>query len=319
MTKYPKISVIVICYNQQGVIKRAIDSVIIQKDYLYELIISDDHSTDQTWEIVSAYQRQYPNIIKAFRQEQNMGIYENLQSTYDKVTGEIVFFLSGDDAFGNELFKETSKLISKSDLNYQTDRFCVLTNYEEIKPDGNKTVFTQNSLIKKYNPLSLKLRGLIVNRALGESITTFNDRKGTFINKLKESKIPSTLQEGFTDTIPYDKTKRIYYLPIVGNMYYAKIGISTKIKKNSKQRLKDQIEYYSEIPSYIKSFDKNDFIWLNYQKVKADFEYNLSLIAFLKYFFLFFQIPKDKYWKLYFSKECKFIIKNFILLLKNSD
>jgi glycosyltransferase involved in cell wall biosynthesis len=90
----PRISVIIICYNQEEIISRAINSVICQKDYLYELIISDDCSTDGTWNVIRGYLNKYPDKIKAYRQEHNLGVYENLHSTYDKVTGDIVFFLN---------------------------------------------------------------------------------------------------------------------------------------------------------------------------------------------------------------------------------
>ena len=47
----PKISVLVICYKQENVIRRAMDSLIAQKDYIYEICINDDKSPDKKWEI----------------------------------------------------------------------------------------------------------------------------------------------------------------------------------------------------------------------------------------------------------------------------
>ena len=46
--KNPKVSVIVICYNQRDTISRALDSVLAQEDCDYEVIIGDDASADGT-------------------------------------------------------------------------------------------------------------------------------------------------------------------------------------------------------------------------------------------------------------------------------
>ena len=64
---HPRHSVIIITYNQEHLIKRALDSVVCQKDYLYEIIISDDCSTDYTWKVVLEYQRKYPSLLKPYR------------------------------------------------------------------------------------------------------------------------------------------------------------------------------------------------------------------------------------------------------------
>ncbi len=173
---YPRISVIVICYNQEDVIERALNSILCQRDYLFELIISDDCSTDSTWHIIKEYQKKYPEIIRPYRNKENLGIYENYQNTFDKVNGDIVFLLAGDDEFGRELFKLTCETISRAGLNYRKDKFCVITDYKRISPEGNGTIVKKNSLVKKHDPFSLKFRGIIVNRALGESVSIFNEK-----------------------------------------------------------------------------------------------------------------------------------------------
>ena len=49
-----KLSIVIPCYNCSKTIGRLLDSVLangLDKDE-YEIIISDDHSTDRTWEII---------------------------------------------------------------------------------------------------------------------------------------------------------------------------------------------------------------------------------------------------------------------------
>ena len=80
---------------------------------------------------------------------------------------------------------------------------------------------------------------------MGESVAIFNKRKKYYISRDKESKLPSVLQESFFDTIPFYFTKEIFYIPIVGNLYYRGIGISIKTNKLRKKRIESQIEYYN--------------------------------------------------------------------------
>lgn len=305
----PKLSVIIICYNQEVVISRAIDSVLCQKEFLYELIISDDCSRDNTWNIVKDYQLKFPEYVNAYRNEKNMGIYENLQGTYDKVSGEIVFFLSGDDEMGAELLERTCKTVSTKNLNYQTDRFCVITDFKVVLPDRNEKHINRNALIEKHDPFSLKFRGIIYNRALGESITTFNDRRNTNLKRKEGAVLSSSLQEGFTDNIPYVKTKSYFYIPIVGNIYFAGIGISTKFTKNKREHLEGIIEYCETIPNYFPNLNKYDYNWLNFHKTKTQFLLNPTVTGYSRYFLKLFVLAIDPLRTFFLFREIKSFIK----------
>ena len=71
-----KISVFIVTYNQEAYVEQAIDSVLQQSVKPYEIVISDDCSKDGTWNIIQNYQAQYPEIIKAYRNEPNVGIFQ---------------------------------------------------------------------------------------------------------------------------------------------------------------------------------------------------------------------------------------------------
>ena len=59
MNSIPKISVLMITYNQEKIVRRALDSLIAQKDYLYEICINDDCSTDNTFQVVVEFDDEY--------------------------------------------------------------------------------------------------------------------------------------------------------------------------------------------------------------------------------------------------------------------
>lgn len=59
------LSILVISHNQREFISRCLDSILRQKlSVSYEVIVSDDRSTDGTWEIIEDYVRRYPGIVK---------------------------------------------------------------------------------------------------------------------------------------------------------------------------------------------------------------------------------------------------------------
>jgi len=316
---YPKISVIIITYNQENIINRAIDSVLNQKDYLHEIIISDDCSQDGTWEVVKKYKEKYPEKLKSQRHNQNLGIYENLESTYNLVTGNLIFYLSGDDAMGESLLKNTCELFSKNPINYDTDKFCVITDFKIVYPDNSEKII-RNDLVQQYNPFSLKFRNLIFNRALGESRAIFDLRKSFSIKRSNQENIPTFLQEMFFDSFPFYYCNKIYYLSIVGNIYYSNLGISSLIStKFRKKRLLSEINYINEIKKYFKNLNNEDLNWLKYTNAKIKYLLKPSFKNYYNYFKSFLLIRKDPLKSLIYKKEIKIFIKSVKFLINESN
>lgn len=61
-----KLSVMVISHNQARLIRRCLDSILVQKITApWEIVISDDASTDDTWEVIQEYVKRYPESKKS--------------------------------------------------------------------------------------------------------------------------------------------------------------------------------------------------------------------------------------------------------------
>ena len=61
-----KLSVMVISHNQAHLIRRCLDSILVQKITApWEIVISDDASTDDTWDVIQEYVKQYPESKKS--------------------------------------------------------------------------------------------------------------------------------------------------------------------------------------------------------------------------------------------------------------
>lgn len=93
-----KLSILIITYNHEKYIKRAIESVMIQKFfYDYEIIIADDCSQDNTIKIVNEYKNIFGDKIKVFTNLRNLGITKNYEQAFAKCNGDFIAVLEGDD------------------------------------------------------------------------------------------------------------------------------------------------------------------------------------------------------------------------------
>jgi hypothetical protein len=92
--RQPLITVAMVTYNSSAYMKLAIDSVLCSSYPHFELLISDDNSTDNTWEIISSYA---DPRIRAIRNEKNLGEYPNRDQCVRLARGEYLIFIDGDD------------------------------------------------------------------------------------------------------------------------------------------------------------------------------------------------------------------------------
>src|ERR1700733_2331273 len=68
-----KLSVAVITYNHESFIRQALESVLAQQvNFEYEIIVAEDHSTDNTRAIVMDFCQRYPDHIASVLQESNV-------------------------------------------------------------------------------------------------------------------------------------------------------------------------------------------------------------------------------------------------------
>jgi|CXWL01.1.fsa_nt_gi glycosyltransferase involved in cell wall biosynthesis len=94
----PKVSICVVTYNQQGYIAQCLQGLVDQElNCGFEVIVSDDCSTDATPAIIEDFRRRYPDVVKAHLHKRNMGAYENYHFVHQQTIGEYVAHVDGDD------------------------------------------------------------------------------------------------------------------------------------------------------------------------------------------------------------------------------
>jgi glycosyltransferase involved in cell wall biosynthesis len=93
----PLVSILIITYNQEEFIVDAINSALNQTYSNFEIVISDDCSTDNTFSILEKFQLKYPDIIKVVRSNLNLGVTVNHNKALINAVGEYICFMGGDD------------------------------------------------------------------------------------------------------------------------------------------------------------------------------------------------------------------------------
>lgn len=92
----PDVSVIITTYNVERYIERAIESALTQQGVTLEVIIVDDCSSDNTWQVIC---NNSDNRIKRKKLENNSGPGAARNAAISIASGKWVAILDGDDAF----------------------------------------------------------------------------------------------------------------------------------------------------------------------------------------------------------------------------
>lgn len=97
--RFPKVSVMIVTYNQEDLISDTIESVLEQDYNNFEIVVSDDASTDGTANIIRDYVSRFPNVVRGIYNKKNLGITGNSNAAFFACEGELIALLGGDDLF----------------------------------------------------------------------------------------------------------------------------------------------------------------------------------------------------------------------------
>ena len=137
-----KLSIIISVFNLEKYITKCINSFLNQDipTDIYEIIIIDDGSTDNSSKLIKDYVSGHHNISYYFKENGGASSARNLGLKYAK--GEYIWFFDGDDWVKSNILKT---IINKFDK-YKTD--IIFLNYEYINEENKilyKTTFTNHN------------------------------------------------------------------------------------------------------------------------------------------------------------------------------
>ncbi len=123
------ISVIMGVYNCQAYLSKSIECILNQTYKDWELIMCDDGSTDQTYEIAKQYQACYPSKIILLQNKTNKGLNYTLNRCLKYARGKYIARMDGDDLCSPDRFeKEVNILDSRKDIAIVS---CYLEYFDE--------------------------------------------------------------------------------------------------------------------------------------------------------------------------------------------
>lgn len=218
-----KHSVILLTYNQEDTVQRSLDSIFSQSVLPYEVIIGDDSSIDGTYAILKKYELRFPEIVKLYSYPENIGIFPNQNFLMEKVSGNIVSFLAGDDRFKDGLFQELNRQVVENDIDLNSD-FVIVTNVTSIDTKG-KEVLWDNFKSRNRNPFKERLRYSINYRSVGISASLLK-KAGPIVENIG-------YHADWIWCLKIDALcNRHYYTTFVSSEYYIGLGVVSKTDRN---------------------------------------------------------------------------------------
>ncbi len=142
----PKVSIITPTYNSSLFIKRTVESVRAQTFTDWEYLIVDDHSTDNTTELIGEFIRQDPRI-KLLQTSQNSGGPATPKNVgVERAVGQYIAFLDHDDEWLPEKLAKQLKAFEES----KDEKLCIVSC-------GANLINDKGNCFSIYNPINEKV------------------------------------------------------------------------------------------------------------------------------------------------------------------
>ncbi len=118
----PLVSIALCTYNGDQFLDEQLQSLLAQTYPNLEIVVVDDRSTDNTWEILTGYANTYPQF-KVHRNEQNLGFVKNFERAVTLCAGELIALCDQDDIWHPEKITLQVEGIKDNILIYHDSEF----------------------------------------------------------------------------------------------------------------------------------------------------------------------------------------------------
>lgn len=242
-----KVSIICTNYNKGDWVREAMDSFLNQKtNFDFEIIIIDDASTDHSYEIVQEYQNKFPEKVRTFRNEVNLGIARTWKKVCQEAKGQYIARCDSDDFWTDPL-----KLQKQVDLlDASTDSLWSNTEFDMVDLDGN--IFQKDAFANKALPLIDSYEEMLVMKGMTMASTWLVD---TALMQDVSAQISDTATDDtFELQLELFKRTKISFLSDSTTVYRMNLGSDSKpmTLETAERRftgiLDSQIKYLNKYP-----------------------------------------------------------------------
>lgn len=188
MSGRPRLSIGMPVYNGEPFIKEAIDSILLQDFDDFELVISDNASTDRTREIILDYSRRDPRIRYSFNEE-NLGAALNYNLVFELSSGLYFKWAPADDVCAPGYFAHCVEILDRNqDVILCYPRTIVIDkNGEEIERYSEELHLQCAKPHERYKQLHERFRHLLKCNAVLGLIRASSLRETRLIGKFTGS------------------------------------------------------------------------------------------------------------------------------------
>jgi glycosyltransferase involved in cell wall biosynthesis len=311
-----KVSACIITYNHEKYIKECLDGALRQNlNCDYEINVFEDLSTDNTRSIVLDYAKRYPDKIKVFLNEKNLGLIGNWVYALTSCNGDYIAICEGDDYWMND-----NKIQKQVDFLENHPDFALASH--------NANIIIDRKIIKSYcrqnHPRIMDLEHILT---YGSGVPTCS----LLIKKDAISNLPDWFRkmracDWTIQVIAAQSGKMIYFNEIMSTYRRHNQGALFALKKEAKSRggsdfclpSKYTIEMIEAMDEYF------EFKYSKQLQIQKTYWYNLYVTGYLevgdiktakKYFYKIIRSSFSlKYWKYPLIPMNRFL-KLFVLIL----
>jgi glycosyltransferase involved in cell wall biosynthesis len=109
----PIISVCIPVFNGEKNISKNLDSLLSQNFKNFEILISNNKSTDKTLEICNFYKKKFDHI-KIFNQKKKLPVFQNFKFLIKRSKGDYIMWLASHHKISKNFLKENLKILKKN-------------------------------------------------------------------------------------------------------------------------------------------------------------------------------------------------------------
>jgi len=163
-----KISIVTICFNNEAVIRRTIESVTGQDYADIEYIVVDGSSTDASLDIIKEYEQQIATLIS----EPDKNLYDAINKGMKAATGDVVGLIhAGDRLFNGEVIRKIADHFNVHDIDVMYGH-SILVNERDVPVRVNRSPAYRRSLvIRGWMPSH---QSIYIRRSLLDRIGYYN-------------------------------------------------------------------------------------------------------------------------------------------------
>lgn len=238
----PLVSIICTNYNKGSWIQDALASFLSQNtSFDVEILVIDDFSTDGSTDIIKDYEQKYSEKIKAFYNEENLGITKTWKKVCSEARGKYIARCDGDD-----YWIDTDKLQKQVDFlaKHPSYKWCS-TDFNLVDTEGNlisEKVF-QNNIV----PLADTFEKMLATRGFTMPSTWLVERD--LMLHATEQISEDAVDDTFELQLEFYQETKLLFLPEVTTVYRENLNSDSRPTSEDKMftridgLLKTQLNY----------------------------------------------------------------------------